>query len=78
MNRTETSNERFKRIGEKRTNNVLTDLRRLSIIFNRNRWDYTDEQAKKIIKRLEVEIKKLKDKSYSEQNNVFKWKEDNE
>jgi hypothetical protein len=56
----------------------LTDLRRLSIIFNRNRWDYTDEQAKKIIKRLEVEIKKLKDKSYSEQNNVFKWKEDNE
>jgi hypothetical protein len=57
MNRTETSNERFKRIGEKRTNNVLTDLRRLSIIFNRNRWDYTDEQAKKLLKDLKWKLK---------------------
>jgi hypothetical protein len=72
-NKKETSNERFMRIGLKRTNNVLTDLRRLSILFNRNRWDYTDEQAQKIIRRLEVEIKKLKDKSYSEQNNIFEW-----
>ena len=85
MNRTEeeekeeTSNERFKRIGLKRTNKVLEDIRMLGRLFNNQyRYKYTDKQAQKIIRFLESQVETLKRQSYSGQNSEFKWKEDND
>ncbi len=50
MSPTETRDERFKRIAEKRVNAVLDKLRLLSQTSNRGNYDYTDEQVSKMFR----------------------------
>lgn len=45
----ETKADKFKRLGIKRTNDVLTALRSLGQLANKGNYEYTDEQVKKII-----------------------------
>lgn len=44
----ETKDERFKRLAEKRTRKVLNEIRVLSNLSNKNLYEYTPEQLRKI------------------------------
>jgi len=45
----ETKKEKFKRLAEKRTKKVLNEIRVLSNLSNKNLYEYTPEQLKKIV-----------------------------
>ena len=56
----ENKKERFKRIVEKRTNKILEQLRLLGNCSNKNNYDYTEEDVKKIFFAIDTEIKSAK------------------
>ena len=60
--------ERFVRIVEKRTNNILEQLRLLGNCSNKNNYAYTDEEVKKIFSVIENELKYIKNKFASKSN----------
>lgn len=51
------SNENFKRLAENRTNKALKMLDLISNLSNKNNYDYTKEDYKKIIDVLKAKIK---------------------
>lgn len=61
--------ERFIKIAEKRTNNILYMLNLLGNCANLNNYKYTDEQVKKIFSAIESELKSTKAKFEKKQNN---------
>lgn len=52
--------ERFQKIAEKRTNNIINTLRLLGNCSNKNNYEYTEEQVKQIFSTLEAELKATK------------------
>lgn len=56
----ETKEERFKRVVQKRVQNVLDSLRRLSQCSNRRMYKWNDEQLKKIWIAIDKELKTCK------------------
>ena len=56
----ETKEERFKRVVQKRVQNVLDSLRRLSQCSNRRMYKWNDEQLKKIWIAIDKEVKTCK------------------
>ena len=56
----ETKEERFKRVVQKRVQNVLDSLRRLSQCSNRRMYKWNDEQLKKIWVAIDKELKTCK------------------
>ena len=56
----ETKEERFKRVVQKRVQNVLDGLRRLSQCSNRRMYEWNDEQLKKIWMAIDNELKTCK------------------
>lgn len=60
--------ERFIRIAERRTNNILEQLRLLGNCSNKNNYSYTEEEVKKIFSVIETEIKEVKAKFNSKVN----------
>ena len=58
----ETKGETFKRLASQRTNAVLEKLRILGNCANRNLYEYTDEDIRKIFATLEAEVKRTKAK----------------
>ena len=54
--------ERFIKIAEKRTNNILATLRLLGNCSNTNNYKYTEEQVKRIFSTIEKELKSTKAK----------------
>ena len=52
--------ERFQKIAEKRTNNIINTLRLLGNCSNKNNYEYTEEQVKQIFSTLETELKATK------------------
>lgn len=60
--------ERFVRIAERRTNNILEQLRLLGNCSNKNNYSYTEEDVKKIFSVIETEIKEVKMKFNSKAN----------
>ena len=58
----ETRAEAFKRLASQRTNAVLEKLRILGNCANRNLYDYTEEDVRKIFRTIEVEVKRTKAK----------------
>lgn len=52
--------ERFLRVAERRTNNVLSNLRLLGNCSNRQNYEYDQEDAKKIFQALDAEIRRIK------------------
>ena len=64
-----TKNEKFIDLAEKRVNKTLNDLKLIRNLSNKNTYEYTDEQSKKIIRVLMQEIDLLK-KSFQGSNNA--------
>ena len=64
-----TKNEKFINLAEKRVNKTLNDLKLIRNLSNKNTYEYTDEQSKKIIRVLMQEIDLLK-KSFQGSNNA--------
>jgi hypothetical protein len=60
--------ERFIRIAERRTNNILEQLRLLGNCSNKNNYSYTEEDVKKIFLVIEAELKMVKMKFNSKAN----------
>ena len=56
----ETKEERFKRVVEKRVQNVLDSLRRLSQCSNKRMYQWNDEQLKKIWMAIDKELETCK------------------
>ena len=62
MANSESKHQRFKRLATQRTNSVLERIRVLGNCANRNDYDYTKEDAKRIFGAIEKELKKVKDR----------------
>ena len=65
--------DRFKRVAEKRTENVIRAIRNLSKCSNRRNYEYSEEQLRKIWKIIDTELKLCK-QNFSKQSGdiVFK------
>lgn len=70
MDNEQIKSERFIKIAEKRTNNILATLRLLGNCANTNNYKYTDEQVKKIFNAIDLELKSTKAK-YDKRENKF-------
>ena len=51
---------KFVELAEKRVTRAMKDLRLIGNLSNKSNYSYSDEDVRKIIKALEVEIRKLK------------------
>jgi len=54
--------ERFKRLAEYRTNEVLNRLKVLGNCSNKSAYEYTDEEISKIFAEIEKKLKEVKSK----------------
>lgn len=68
----ENRRERFKRLASKRTTNILNQLRVLSNLSDRNNYDYTDEDVKKVFNAIEDQLRIVKAKFQSRIRKEFK------
>lgn len=64
--------ERFKRLGEYRTNEVLKKLKVLGNCSNRSAYEYTEEEIRKIFLEIEKTIKETKSKFHFNKHKKFK------
>ena len=53
---------KFRELAESRVNRALNDIRLIGNLANRNNYEYSEEEATKIIAALEGEVKGLKSK----------------
>lgn len=53
---------KFVELAEQRTNNVIKCMQLIGNLSNKRNYDYTDDQASKIITVLEGELKELRSK----------------
>lgn len=51
---------KFVELANKRVNKALKDIKLVSNLSNRQNYEYTEEQAKKIVKVLQQEVEQLK------------------
>jgi hypothetical protein len=58
----ETREERFRRLAEKRTNNIIKNIRILGNCSNRSSYEYTKEEIDKIFNTIISEIREAKAK----------------
>jgi len=68
----ETKQERFKRVGTKRTNEVLEKIRILGNCANKSTYAFTEEEVNKIFTEIEKQLKMTKFKFLSERRERFK------
>lgn len=68
----ETKEERFKRVVEKRVQNILDSIRRLSQCSNRRMYKWNDNQLKKIWDTIEKEMQACKSNFNQPENEKFK------
>lgn len=71
----EVTKDRFKRLGAQRTREILKKLKILGNCANRYAYDYTEEDVKKIFDAIEIKVKEIKSKFYSELSSMEKEKE---
>lgn len=64
--------ERFKRLGEQRTNSVLQRLKVLGNCSNRSAYAYTEEEINKIFSEIERRVRETKAKFHFPKNKGFK------
>ena len=64
--------ERFKRLAEYRTNEVLKRLKVLGNCSNRSAYDYSEEDVIKIFSELDRSLKETKSKFHFPKKNKFK------
>jgi hypothetical protein len=70
-NRTEEKREAFKRLGSQRTNAVLERLRILGNCANRQLYDYTDEDVRRIFNAIRKELRSTEAKFLNSQKPEF-------
>ena len=70
----ETKRDRFVRLAENRTNKLINMFRLLGNLSNRNNYEYSDEDVKKIFVALEKELKTAKDKFNAVEDESKKFK----
>lgn len=68
----ESKDEMFKRIAEKRVQNIITSLRSLSQLSNRKIYNWNNDQLEKIWKAIETEIDSCKKSFENPDLDVFK------
>ena len=59
-NRSESNEDKFKRLAERRTNILIEGFRKLGNLSNKRNYEYTDEQIRKIFSALTKELNKTK------------------
>jgi len=59
---------KFRELAEKRVSRALNDLKLIRNLSNKNYYEYSDEQSKKIVRALQQEFDLLK-KSFQESGN---------
>ena len=67
----ETKKERFKRIAEKRVQNIIYSIRSLSGLSNKKVYEWETEQLEKIWKAIEQEIEDCKNSFKDPQSKMF-------
>ena len=67
----EDKNKKFKRLAEKRVNNVIKQVQLIGNLSNRSNYDYSREEVNKIIKVLKKSISDLESK-FDSKNDEFK------
>jgi hypothetical protein len=72
QNRSESKRERFVRLAERRTNEVLDRLRILSGCANKRMYEYSKKDVDKIFRTLDAEVKRVKSMFTDEEKNTFK------
>lgn len=72
MTKLEIKRERFKRLAEYRTNEVLKRLNVLGNCANRSAYDYEEEDIDKIFSAIEKRVKEIKSKFIFPKEKTFK------
>jgi len=62
INNKENRQQRFRRVAERRTNEIINKLRILGNCANRSAYAYTDEEINKIFVAIEKELREVKAK----------------
>ena len=68
----ETKEERFKRIAEKRVQNIIHAIRNLSGLSNKKVYEWETEQLEKIWKAIDKEVENCKDSFKNPESKIFK------
>jgi len=68
----ETKEERFKRIAEKRVQNIIHAIRNLSGLSNKKVYEWKTEQLEKIWKAIDKEVENCKDSFKNPDSKIFK------
>lgn len=72
----ESKREKFQRLAEKRTNEIINKIHLIGNLSNRRNYDYSEKQIFEIFKAIDEELKKSKKKfdlNKDNGNNVFKF-----
>lgn len=71
----ETKNQRFKRLAEYRTNEIIKKIQILGNCSNRSSYDYGEDEVNKIFSAIDKYLKETRLKfSFSKNNNKNKFK----
>lgn len=73
----ENKNEKFIRLAENRTNDILNKLRLIGNLSNRRNYDYSEKEVKELFSAIEKEVTATKNLFYSElgkDDSKFKFK----
>lgn len=68
----ETKQERFKRIAEKRVQNIIHAVRNLSGLSNKKVYEWETEQLEKIWKAVDKEVENCKNSFKDPESKIFK------
>jgi ABC-type Fe3+-hydroxamate transport system substrate-binding protein len=68
VNGMEEKKENFKRVAEQRTNKIIKTIQLLGNCSNKYKYNYSEEQVKKIFNAIETELKLAKNKFESNKN----------
>jgi predicted transcriptional regulator len=68
----ETKKERFKRIAEKRVQNIIHAIRNLSGLSNKKVYEWETEQLEKIWKAIDREVENCKNSFNDPESKIFK------
>ncbi len=68
----ESRQERFKRVAERRTNEILEKIRILGNCSNKSAYEYTEDEINKIFSEIEKHLKLTKAKFLSGKRERFK------
>lgn len=69
----ETKNERFKRLAKQRGDRALKDIQLLGNLSNRNNYEYSDQDIRKIFSALEEELRSTKARFGSNKKREIKF-----